>query len=238
MGSSWSVQSARTRVGRPRPARVTISRHSASTGTLGPSRARRGTGVVRIGFAGRTCLACPTRSLCPRAEAAPREVTFRQPGRHEGHPGCTGTAGHAGMAGALQGARWDRGLPVAVRVLLVLCRLGENPPAARRDRGSPGRRAAQRVGAGRSTRNGTDPAPGPPHGRLNRAGRVSTKGISNGAGRSTRLIGVMTGCRSPLVQPPRRRIGCIVRRGIERDWRPSRAAMDGVDDPLEQRQAP
>jgi len=48
-----------------------------------PGQDRWGTSVVHIGFAKRTCRACPTRALCTRAKTAPREMTFRQPGRHE-----------------------------------------------------------------------------------------------------------------------------------------------------------
>jgi len=39
--------------------------------------------VVHIGFAKRSYRVCPTRALCTRAKTAPREMTFRQPGRHE-----------------------------------------------------------------------------------------------------------------------------------------------------------
>ena len=48
-----------------------------------PGHDRWGTAVVHIGFAKRTCRACPSRPLCTRAKTAPREMTFRQPGRHE-----------------------------------------------------------------------------------------------------------------------------------------------------------
>ncbi|MDQ2802254.1 MAG: IS1182 family transposase [Pseudomonadota bacterium] len=48
-----------------------------------PGHDRWGTAVVHIGFAKRACRACPSRPLCTRAKTAPREMTFRQPGRHE-----------------------------------------------------------------------------------------------------------------------------------------------------------
>jgi len=48
-----------------------------------PGHDRWGTGVVHVGFAKRTCRACPSRPLCTRAKTAPREMTFRRPGRHE-----------------------------------------------------------------------------------------------------------------------------------------------------------
>ncbi len=81
-----------------------------------PGQDRWGTGVVHIGFARRTCLACPTRSLCTRAKTAPREMTFRQPGRHEAIQAARGRQGtpewralygvRAGIEGCLsQGVR-------------------------------------------------------------------------------------------------------------------------------------
>ena len=48
-----------------------------------PGHDRWGTAVVHVGFARRTCRTCPSRSLCTRAKTDPREMTFRQPGRHE-----------------------------------------------------------------------------------------------------------------------------------------------------------
>ena len=48
-----------------------------------PGHDRWGTAVVHVAFAQRACRACPNRSLCTRAKTAPREVTFRRPGRHE-----------------------------------------------------------------------------------------------------------------------------------------------------------
>lgn len=48
-----------------------------------PGQDRWGTGVVHVAFAKRTCRACPSRPLCTRAKIAPREMTFRRPGRHE-----------------------------------------------------------------------------------------------------------------------------------------------------------
>jgi len=48
-----------------------------------PGHDRWGTAVVHVGFAKRTCRTCPSRSLCTKAKTAPREMTFRQPGRHE-----------------------------------------------------------------------------------------------------------------------------------------------------------
>ena len=42
-----------------------------------------GTATVHVAFAKGTCRVCPSRPLCTRAKTAPREMTFRQPGRHE-----------------------------------------------------------------------------------------------------------------------------------------------------------
>ena len=42
-----------------------------------------GTATVHVAFAKGTCRACPSRPLCTRAKTAPREMTFRRPGRHE-----------------------------------------------------------------------------------------------------------------------------------------------------------
>ena len=48
-----------------------------------PGHDRWGTAVMHVGFAKRTCRVCPSRPLCTRAKTALREMTFRQPGRHE-----------------------------------------------------------------------------------------------------------------------------------------------------------
>ena len=44
---------------------------------------RWGTATVHVAFAKATCRTCPSRPLCTRAKTAPREMTFRRPGRHE-----------------------------------------------------------------------------------------------------------------------------------------------------------
>ena len=147
-----------------------------------PGQDRWGTGVVHIGFAKRTCLVCPTRSLCTRAKVGPREMAFRQPGRHEAIQAARQQQDTPEWR-TLYGARRDRGLPVARRARLrpaplAICRLGQDTPTACRDRSRAERRAAQRVGAGRGTGSNTNFTTGPPHGGLNRAAREFTNGIS------------------------------------------------------------
>jgi len=48
-----------------------------------PGHDRWGTATVHVAFAKATCRTCPSRPLCTRAKTAPREMTFRRPGRHE-----------------------------------------------------------------------------------------------------------------------------------------------------------
>ena len=48
-----------------------------------PGHNRWGTATVHVAFAKAACRTCPSRLLCTRAKTAPREMTFRRPGRHE-----------------------------------------------------------------------------------------------------------------------------------------------------------
>ena len=148
-----------------------------------PGQDRWGTGVVHIAFAKRTCRACPSRPLCTRAKIAPREMTFRRPGRHEAiqvarqrqeTPEWRALYGvRAGIEGYLSQAVRVCGLRRSRYVGLA-----QDPLAAHRDRGRPQRRAPERLVRAKASRFHADLTPRPPHGSLNRPPAKFANGIA------------------------------------------------------------